>query len=196
MAPTAYSKGFVNRTLKSPYIPKSMLQIFGFKWFLKVFVITFFSAICLSCSTNNINIANTPTTVSPSDAPEIARSITSYRSPTCGCCGEWVKHMEAKGFTVEDNITEDVESIKKKYGVPENLASCHTAIADRYVIEGHIPADDIQRLLQEAPKVIGIAVPGMPIGSPGMESGDIRQPYSVLSFTQDGKTQVFQDHPA
>ncbi|MBE9030455.1 CopG family transcriptional regulator [filamentous cyanobacterium LEGE 11480] len=104
--------------------------------------------------------------------------------------------MQAVGFTVEDNITENLDAIKKQHNLPNDLAACHTAIAAGYVIEGHIPAADIQRLLAEKPKIAGIAVPGMPIGSPGMESGNIRESYATYSFTKDGKVTIFQEHPA
>jgi hypothetical protein len=124
----------------------------------------------------------------------VTSEITVFRSPTCGCCGLWIEHMEAAGFTVKDNLTEDMTAIKKQYGLPANLASCHTTIADGYVIEGHIPAEDVQRLLAEKPDIAGIAVPGMPIGSPGMESGDYVEPYTVFSFQEDGATDVFAEH--
>jgi hypothetical protein len=124
----------------------------------------------------------------------ITRELTVYRSPTCGCCGLWIEHMEAAGFTVKDNLTEDMTAIKEQYGLPANLASCHTTIADGYVIEGHIPAEDVQRLLTEQPNLAGIAVPGMPIGSPGMEAGDYVEPYTVFSFTEDGTIAAFAEH--
>ena len=124
----------------------------------------------------------------------MTHELTVFRSPTCGCCGKWVEHMKAEGFNVKDEITEDVDAIKEQYGLPETLASCHTAIADGYVIEGHIPAEDVQRLLMDKPDIAGIAVPGMPIGSPGMESGDYVEPYSVFSFTEDGSTEAFAEH--
>ena len=120
--------------------------------------------------------------------------LTVFRSPTCGCCHQWIEHMEAAGFTVKDNVTEDMTAIKEQYGVPANLASCHTTIVDGYVVEGHIPAEDVQRLLAEKPDVAGIAVPGMPIGSPGMESGDYVEPYTVFSFTVSGETAAFAEH--
>jgi hypothetical protein len=102
--------------------------------------------------------------------------------------------MEAAGFTVKDNLTEDMTAIKEQYGVPANLASCHTTVVDGYVVEGHIPAEDVQRLLAEKPDIAGIAVPGMPIGSPGMESGDYVEPYTVFSFTESGETAAFAEH--
>ncbi len=127
--------------------------------------------------------------------PPETRQITAYRSPTCGCCGAWVNHMQAQGFQVQDNIVEDMEGVKRGHNVPEGLASCHTAIANGYVIEGHIPAADVKRLLTEKPDdVVGIAVPGMPIGSPGMESGNIKEPYTVFTFNQAGQTTVFAEH--
>jgi len=121
-------------------------------------------------------------------------ALTVFRSPTCGCCHQWIEHMEAAGFTVKDNVTENMTAIKKQYGVPANLASCHTTIVDDYVVEGHIPAEDVQRLLAEKPDIAGIAVPGMPIGSPGMESGDYVEPYTVFSFTESGETAAFAEH--
>lgn len=125
----------------------------------------------------------------------LANELTVFRSPTCGCCGQWIEHAEAAGFEVKDEVTEDMAAIKKQYGVPENLTSCHTTVVGDYVVEGHVPAEDVQRLLVENPDVAGLAVPGMPIGSPGMESGDYVEPYTVFSFTEAGETTPFADHP-
>ena len=119
--------------------------------------------------------------------------ITVFRSPTCDCCGQWIEHLEAAGFQVQDQITADMDSIKQQYGVPADLATCHTAIADGYVIEGHVPATDVERLLATQPNLAGIAVPGMPMGSPGMEMGEQKDPYSVLAFTREGRTTVFSE---
>lgn len=130
----------------------------------------------------------------PINLPAKAMKVTAYRSPTCGCCEGWVKHMQAQGFQVEDNIIENMDGVKREHNVPDDLASCHTAIANGYVIEGHIPAADVKRLLTEKPDVTGIAVPGMPIGSPGMESGDIKEPYTVFTFDQAGQTTTFVEH--
>ncbi|MGB3309915.1 MAG: DUF411 domain-containing protein [Nodosilinea sp.] len=121
--------------------------------------------------------------------------LTVYRSPTCRCCSHWVDHMKAAGFQVKDVVTEDMATLKAQHGVPEDAASCHTAIAAGYVIEGHVPAADVQRLLSEQPDVLGIAAPGMPMGSPGMEMGDRVDPYTVVSFTQSGETATFAEHP-
>ncbi|MBD2231324.1 DUF411 domain-containing protein [Phormidium tenue] len=134
---------------------------------------------------------------------QAATEITVYRSPTCNCCGHWVEHMQAAGFDVRDVVTDDMDAIKDQYGVPEALASCHTAIVEGYVIEGHVPASDVQRLLSERPAILGIAAPGMPVGSPGMETGDGPSgpvsdhrvdPYTVVSFTQSGETATFAEH--
>lgn len=122
------------------------------------------------------------------------KEVTVYRSPNCGCCGEWVKHMQKHGFKIKDDIkTEDMEAIKQKYNVPQNLASCHTSIIDGYVMEGHIPADDIKRFVASKPKQAGLAVPAMPLGSPGMESVK-KQPFAIASFNKDGEIKIFKEY--
>ena len=120
--------------------------------------------------------------------------IEVYRSPTCGCCSKWLAHLKENQFIVKDNVTDDVQAIKDKYGVPENMASCHTALVDGYVIEGHVPAADIKKLLKIKPAVIGISVPGMPSGTPGMEMGGRKDPYKVVSFDKENKYQVFSSY--
>ncbi len=117
-----------------------------------------------------------------------------FRSPTCGCCEQWVDHMTAAGFQVQDKVTDEMVMVKQRYGVPPQLESCHTALVNGYVIEGHVPAADVQRLLAERPDVAGIAAPGMPAGSPGMEQGDRIDPYRVVSFTAGGATAIFAEH--
>jgi len=121
-----------------------------------------------------------------------ANVVTVYKSPTCGCCSEWVKHMRANGFTVDARDLDDVSPVRRRYGVPGALASCHTAIVGGYAIEGHVPAADIQRLLRERPKIVGLAVPGMVIGSPGMEQGPAQR-YETLAFDERGY-RVFARH--
>ncbi|PSN15252.1 metal-binding protein [filamentous cyanobacterium CCT1] len=138
--------------------------------------------------------APAPAAASDSVHPSLPELMV-YRSPTCRCCGHWVDHMKAAGFEVQDVVTEVMAAIKAQYGVPEALASCHTALVDDYVIEGHVPATDVQRLLSEEPDVLGIAAPGMPVGSPGMEMGDRVDSYTVVSFTQAGDTAPFAQHP-
>jgi hypothetical protein len=120
-------------------------------------------------------------------------TITVYKDPSCGCCLGWVEHLKANGFEVVVKEVPNVQDYKTKNGVPEDLQSCHTAIVDGYVIEGHVPAAEIKRLLAEHPKAKGLAVPGMPMGSPGMEGGQA-QKYSVLLFNADGKTSVFKQY--
>jgi hypothetical protein len=121
--------------------------------------------------------------------------MTVYRSPTCSCCGKWIEHVKSNHFAVKDIVSSDMDAIKEKYGIPDKLASCHTAIVDGYVIEGHVPAADIQKLLTSKPNVVGLSAPGMPMGSPGMEMGG-SQDYDVVSFDKDGKVQVFSAHKA
>lgn len=113
-----------------------------------------------------------------------------YKNPYCDCCDAWADHMRANGFEVKVQNTGELNAIKQAQGVTRELASCHTALIDGYVIEGHVPAADVQRLLEEGPAVAGLAVPGMPVGAPGME-GPTSQPYNVVSFTKDGKATVY-----
>jgi len=118
--------------------------------------------------------------------------VSVYKSPACGCCGEWMKHMRANGFRVETREIADVAPVRRRYGVPDELASCHTAVVGGYAIEGHVPASDIQRLLRDRPKVRGLAVPGMVAGSPGMEQG-APQPYATLAFDDRG-SRIYMRH--
>ena len=117
-------------------------------------------------------------------------AITVYKSPTCGCCAKWVDHLEDHGFDVTSTDMPNVTPMKQRLGVPQKLASCHTAVVGGYVVEGHVPADVIRKMLEEKPAVVGIAVPGMPIGSPGME-GPNPQAYDIIAFKKDGGEQVF-----
>ena len=122
-------------------------------------------------------------------------TVQVYKTPTCGCCGLWVKHLEEHGFATRVTEIEDLAETKAKLGVPARVQSCHTATVDGYVIEGHVPATDVQRLLQERPAVAGLAVPGMPIGSPGMEVPNMKpQAYRVFTFDKQGQVQVFASH--
>ena len=134
------------------------------------------------------------TTATESAATE--KEMTVYRSPTCGCCGKWIEHAKQNHFVIKDIVSDDMQAIKQKLGVPEKLASCHTVIVDGYVIEGHVPAADIEKLLQTKPEVVGIAAPGMPMGSPGMEMGGRQDDYDVISFDKAGNAQVFSAHKA
>ena len=117
--------------------------------------------------------------------------MTVYKSASCGCCVEWVKHMERTGFAVTIRDTEDVDAIATQMGVPTSLRSCHTAVSGRYVISGHVPGDLVQQLLRERGRqVVGLAVPGMPAGSPGMESPRPEK-YQVIEWRRDGTTRVY-----
>jgi hypothetical protein len=121
--------------------------------------------------------------------------VEVFKSPTCGCCSLWVEHMRASGFTVRATDINDMTEIKKSRGVPGEVQSCHTAVVNGYVVEGHVPAADVHRLLKEKPAITGIAVGGMPIGSPGMESPYVKaEPYNVMSFDKSGATRVFAKH--
>jgi|SRR5690606_7172746 len=123
-------------------------------------------------------------------------TVTVYKTPTCGCCTLWADHMEEEGFTVERIDVPSLDDVKARLGVPAQLGSCHTALVGDVVVEGHVPAEDVRRFLKERPEeAIGLAVPGMPIGSPGME--DPRRPaqeYDVYMFTRDGRAAVFASH--
>jgi hypothetical protein len=119
-------------------------------------------------------------------------TMTIYMSPTCGCCAKWVDHVKAAGFKTVVHEDEDMESVKDALGVPRDMRSCHTAQVDKYLIEGHVPAEDITNLLARKPKAAGLAAPGMPASSPGMAvPGQPHEPYDVLLFQPDGKAEVF-----
>jgi hypothetical protein len=117
--------------------------------------------------------------------------VTVYKSASCGCCKKWIEHVEAHGFAVRAFDVEDLREVKATAGVPAALQSCHTAYVGRYVVEGHVPADVMQRLLAERPAVAGLAVPGMPSGSPGMEGGGPSEHYDVIAFERSGRTRVY-----
>jgi hypothetical protein len=119
--------------------------------------------------------------------------VTVYKDAGCGCCKQWVKHLSANGFVVNAHDVASMDEIKRTMLVPADLQSCHTAVVNRYVIEGHVPASDIRKLLAAKTPVHGLAVPGMPTGAPGME-GDHNDHYDVVAFTTDGKAHVFARH--
>ena len=127
-------------------------------------------------------------------AQATAATIEVTKSPNCGCCAQWVEYLRINGFTVRVTDTEDLNPVAHRHGVPDELRSCHTATVEGYALEGHVPVADIRRLLDERPQAAGLAVPGMPIGSPGMEQGDRRQPYATILFHRDGRQQVFARH--
>ena len=119
--------------------------------------------------------------------------ITVYKDPGCRCCKNWIDHLIKHGYGVDAKDTPAMAEVKRTLGVPDALTSCHTAVVNGYLIEGHVPAADIARLLKQRPNIAGLAVPGMPMGSPGME-GPTSQHYQVLSFDKNGKTKVFASY--
>jgi hypothetical protein len=121
-------------------------------------------------------------------------TIEVWKSPTCNCCSKWIEHLHQEGFNVISHNETAMNPLKTKLGVPQPLASCHTGVVGGYVIEGHVPAEDIRKLLADKPAARGLAVPGMPIGSPGMEQGDRRDAYDTVLFTAEGTTQIFAEH--
>ena len=124
--------------------------------------------------------------------PSIASEMVVYKSPTCGCCSGWIVHLKTAGFNVKAFNREDMDSIKVEHGVQPQLASCHTALIDGYVIEGHVPAQDIQRLLKDKPAIKGLTAPGMPMQSPGMQDEGLPpKNYDVLAFDKDGKVSLY-----
>ena len=131
-------------------------------------------------------VLGTPAAAEPAE-------VHVYKTPTCGCCGKWVDHLRQRGFPVRTTDLPKLDEVKSMNGVPRQLSSCHTAIVGSYVIEGHVPAEDVIRLLSEKPAIAGLAVPRMPIGSPGME-GPNPQRYRVLAFDSDSKVTIFATH--
>lgn len=126
----------------------------------------------------------------------LATNVLTYKSPYCGCCKEWVKHMEDSGFDVSVEEHKNMNPIKQKLGITPEIASCHTAVINDFVFEGHVPAEDIQAFLDNPPKnAKGLAVPGMPLGSPGMEYGDKKDAYEVLAYNEKGQVFSYRSYP-
>lgn len=139
--------------------------------------------------------ASTPVTT-PHEAVAGMPKVLVHKSPSCGCCGLWVEHLRKSGFPVEVRNEENLNPTKQRLGIPPGKGSCHTAEVDGYVIEGHVPVEDIQRLLSERPRARGLVLPGMPAGSPGMEMPDGQvQPYTVELVSLEGTTTPFAHHP-
>ncbi len=122
------------------------------------------------------------------------RALTVYKSPTCACCDGWVSHMRQAGFITTVHLTDDLRAVRLARGLPDAVASCHTGVIGGYALEGHVPAADVLRLLAHSPQAVGIAVPGMPLGSPGMEAGGRREPFETLLVLRSGQTRVFARH--
>jgi hypothetical protein len=123
-------------------------------------------------------------------------TVEVWKDPNCGCCKDWIAHMQANGFTVKTYETGN-NTARARLGLPEKFASCHTALVGGYVVEGHVPARDVQRLLKERPRALGLAVPGMPVGSPGMDGPEYRgrkDRYDVLLVNADGSSRIYQTY--
>jgi hypothetical protein len=135
-------------------------------------------------------ISALPVRAAPS-APE----VQVFKSPSCGCCGAWIEHMRSAGFAVKVTEVTDTTAARKRLGLPERFGSCHTATIGAYVLEGHVPAADVKRLLATKPKALGLAVPGMPPSAPGMDVPGRRDPYQVLLVDASGKSSVFASYP-
>ena len=128
--------------------------------------------------------------------PADSSLITVYKTATCGCCALWVDHMRANGFRVAVTDVAQLAAVKQTHGVPADVSTCHTGKIGNYFVEGHVPAEDVRRLMRERPDIIGIAVPGMPQGSPGMEQGGVVEAYDVIAIARDGSRKVWASHPA
>jgi len=120
--------------------------------------------------------------------------VKVYRDPDCQCCHKWITHLEQNKFNVEDVLTRNMASVKDAVKLPKPMASCHTAMVDGYIIEGHVPAADIYRLLKERPDIAGLSVPQMPVGTPGMEMGERKDPFIVFQFDKQGKYSIFSQY--
>lgn len=137
-----------------------------------------------------------PRLVRAGAAPSAATPVEVWKDPSCGCCHDWIEHMQANGFSFTIHDTGN-NGVRAQLGLPQKLGSCHTALVGGYLIEGHVPASDVHALLQQKPKALGLAVPGMPVGSPGMDGpvyGNRRDPYDVLLVARDGSTRVFKSY--
>lgn len=129
-------------------------------------------------------------------AAPVPTPVEVWKDPNCGCCKDWVDHMQANGFQVTVHETGN-NAVRARLGLPQKLGSCHTALVGGYLVEGHVPASDVRALLQQKPKALGLTVPGMPVGSPGMDGavyGDRRDPYDVLLVARNGSTRVFKSY--
>lgn len=121
-------------------------------------------------------------------------AVRVFKNPSCGCCGAWVEHMKAAGFVVTVTEVDDTAAVRRQYGLPDRFGSCHTAVVAGYVVEGHVPANDVKKMLAMKPVAVGLAVPGMPAGSPGMETGSRKDAYQVLLVDRQGRERVFSNY--
>lgn len=164
-------------------------------WGLASLAVLMMSTACARVPEAASETASAAQAAAPVAAADTTPVMIVHKAPSCGCCGLWVEHMQRAGFNVEVRDTDDIGPIKARLGVPYGKGSCHTAEIDGYLVEGHVPADDIRKLLAERPKARGLVLPGMPLGSPGMEMPDGRvQPYTVELVAEDGSTIAFGQH--
>lgn len=151
--------------------------------------------VCLSFVLGlSVSHAQNPWDIPVASSQEITKDIVVYRSASCGCCSKWVAHLKKHNFKVQDNVLDDVQQIKDKYGINRSLASCHTAIIDGYIVEGHVPAQDIISMLKENKDIKGLTVPGMVVGTPGMEMGNKKSPFKVMSFNKGGEMELYKSY--
>ncbi len=151
-----------------------------------------------ACRTPDADVTSADTAATdatPAATPASAPVLTVYKSPTCGCCSTWAQAMARGGFRVETVDTDDLAAVRDSLGMPGDLAACHIATVGGYAVEGHVPPSAVRRLLADRPAAAGLAVPGMPIGSVGMEQGPTRQPYDVLLVSEDGEAAVYEHVP-
>ncbi|VAW42529.1 CopG protein [hydrothermal vent metagenome] len=161
--------------------------------FLFLFLISFSLVACTGLAQPDV-----PTQAPTQESAKLVTTSTTihvYKSSTCGCCGDWIDRLAAYGFDLEAEDIDNMAAIKSQYSVPANMQSCHTAVVDGYIIEGHVPPADIERLLTARPDAVGLTVPGMVVGSPGMEVPDVpAQPYDVILFDESGKISLFASY--
>jgi hypothetical protein len=153
--------------------------------------VTAFAALLAGCGAAEPSAPSSPPEVTATD-----RLLVVHKSPTCGCCSKWEEHVRRSGFAVESRNTDDLAAFKLEKGISPDMASCHKAVVDGYVLEGHVFATAVERLLRERPDAKGLAVPGMPAGSPGMDAPGRVEPYDVLLLNKDGTTEIFEHVPA
>ena len=146
-----------------------------------------------TASTASETTASATTASATTASVPAGTTITVYKSPTCGCCGKWEDHMRGAGFTVKSVATNDLDAVKRTHAIPLNMQSCHTGLVNGYIVEGHVPAADVVRMLNEKPDIRGIAAPGMPAGSPGME-GAWRDAYDVVTLPKTGQSTIWSRH--
>lgn len=157
------------------------------RFYAGVLIALFFTILPVSVEAQQTAVAEVPS-VNSESLPDIA----IYRSESCGCCTKWGEHVETEGFRIQDKVVENMETFKQANGITPELSSCHTAVVDGYVIEGHVPAESIKKMLHERPDIRGLAAPGMPMGSPGMETAGVKaEAFDVLAIAHDGTTTVF-----